>query len=163
MTLRQVGHEHHERILAYVNTIPDLADRLLAPHGQDVGVALGEARTFLLDTLIPHLDAAEAAVYGELERLLQNRHSMTPMRAEHATIRRLVDEFAALTRDQGSAPTPVPTGRALALRRVLFHLYAILKVHLAEEEAYLAIVQHEVAGDAAELIAAAMEHPVAGR
>ena len=50
--------------------------------------------------------------------------------------------------------------RALALRRLLFGMYALLKVHLAEEEEYLRIVEHGVSEDAAAILAAALEHPV---
>ena len=42
----------------------------------------------------------------------------------------------------------------------MFQLYALLKVHLAEEEAYLRIVNHGVTTDVADVMAAAMEHPV---
>jgi len=50
----------------------------------------------------------------------------------------------------------------LALRRVLFQLYALLKVHLAEEEAYLRIVERGVPDDIADAVTAALAHPVAG-
>jgi hypothetical protein len=54
----------------------------------------------------------------------------------------------------------VTLGRTLAVRRVLFQVYALLKVHIAEEEAYLRIVDHAVESDVADILAAAMEHPV---
>jgi len=58
-------------------------------------------------------------------------------------------------------PGDVPLGdRALALRRLLFGMYALIKVHLAEEEEYLRIVEHGVSEDSAAILAAAMEHPV---
>ena len=47
----------------------------------------------------------------------------------------------------------------MALRRVLFQLYALLKIHLAEEEAYLRVVDHGVSSDVADLLAAALDHP----
>jgi hypothetical protein len=81
------------------------------------------------------------------------------MRREHDRIRELVGEFAALVdKDAGV----VSLSRTLALRRVLFGLYALLKVHLAEEEAYLRIVQRGVADDISDAVTAALEHPVAG-
>jgi hypothetical protein len=42
---------------------------------------------------------------------------------------------------------------------VKFQLYSLLKIHLAEEEAYLRIVEHGVTTDVADMIAAAMDHP----
>jgi hemerythrin len=56
----------------------------------------------------------------------------------------------------------VTLGKTLAIRRVLFQLYALLKVHLAEEEAYLRLVDHGVTDDMADAVAAALAHPVAG-
>ena len=112
---------------------------------------------FLTGTLIPHIDAAERTLYPELERILQNRHSMAPMRREHAEIRALVADFAKLTGELDA--TRVTLGRTLALRRVMFKLYALMKVHLAEEKAYLRIVEHGVTAEIGEVLAAALDHP----
>ena len=40
----------------------------------------------------------------------------------------------------------------------MFRLYALMKVHLAEEQLYVGIIDHGVSADAAEALAAAMEH-----
>ena len=88
-TLPQVGHDHHERILATIDRFPALADGLLTDH-QPTRDELVAVRDFLTGTLLPHVDAAEQAIYPELERMFQNRHSMAPMRREHEEIRRLV-------------------------------------------------------------------------
>ena len=156
-TLPQVAHEHHERILHHVNQIPELADRLPGAAAVEVGPALNELTAFLTGTLIPHVDSAERTLYPELERMLQNRHSMAPMRREHAEIRRLVADLATLVGQVGEGPVAI--GRALALRRVMFQLYALLRIHLAEEDAYLRIIDHDLTTDAADVLAAAMDHP----
>ena len=113
---------------------------------------------FLNGTLVPHIVTAEKTLYPELERLQQNAHSMTPMRREHADIGRLIDD---LDRLHDVISERVPTVReTVALRRALFGLYALLKVHLAEEKLYLHIVQSGVSDDASAVLAAAMEHPI---
>ena len=89
--------------------------------------------------------------------MLQNRHSMAPMRREHAEVRRLVGDFTRLAEQLEGAS--IALGKRLALRRVLFQLYALLKIHLAEEEAYLRIVDHGVSDEVADLLAAALDHP----
>jgi hypothetical protein len=158
-SLPEAAHEHHERLLEHVNAIPAMADALLTSKPDEALVSIREMRGFLSGTLLPHMEAAERSLYPELERLFQNRHSMAPMRREHARIRELVAEFEGLVEhDAGS----VTLGRTLALRRVLFGLYALLKVHLAEEEAYLRIVKRGVPEDISDAVAAALEHPVAG-
>ena len=156
-TLPQVGHEHHERLLQHVNGLPEIADRLLTAKSDDLRRDVDEVCAFLAGTLVPHIDAAERTLYPELERMYQNRHSMSPMRREHVEVRRLVTEFAKLTAEVDAGH--VSLGRTLALRRVLFQLYALLKIHLAEEEVYLRIVDHGVAADVSDLLAAALDHP----
>ena len=156
-TLPQVAHEHHERLLHHVNEMPAIADLLLTEPADAVLRATAEMSAFLTGTLIPHIDAAERTLYPELERMFQNRHSMGPMRREHAEIRALVVDFAKLTGELDA--TRVTLGRTLALRRVMFKLYALLKIHLAEEEAYLRIVEHGVTAEIGDLLAAALDHP----
>lgn len=159
-SLPQVAHEHHERILAHVDRMPEMADALLTAHADDAKSEVASLFGFFEGTLLPHIEAAERSIYPELERMFQNRHSMRPMRNEHEEVRRLVGEFGTLSADvrQGR----MSLGRSLALRRVMFQLYALLKIHLAEEDAYLRIVERAGGSDSSEAIAAALEHPVAG-
>lgn len=159
-TLPQVAHEHHERILAHVDRMPELADILLTASSEDIQARVVATHEFLAGTLLPHIEAAERSVYPELERMFQNRHSMRPMRNEHDEIRKLIGDYGKLSAElrQGR----VTLGRSLALRRVIFGLYALIKVHLAEEEAYLRIIDRGGGSDLSEVIAAALEHPVAG-
>ena len=158
-SLPQVAHDHHERLLEHVNRIPADADALLTAKPDAALASIRETRTVLTGTLLPHMEAAERALYPQLERMFQNRHSMAPMRREHDRIRELVGQFGALVdKDAGT----VTLGRTLALRRVLFQLYAVLKVHLGEEEAYLRIIERGVTDDVADAVTAALEHPVVG-
>jgi hypothetical protein len=158
-SLPNAAHEHHERLLERVNRMPEMADALLTSKPEAALESIRDMREFFEGTLLPHMEAAERALYPELERLFQNRHSMAPMRREHARIRELVGEFEGLVDKAAGAVT---LGRTLALRRVLFSLYALLKVHLAEEEAYLRVVARGVPEDIADAVTAALEHPVAG-
>lgn len=156
-TLPRVAHEHHEVLVKHVDQMPEVGDALLDAEGPEVHRRATEVSTFLTTTLIPHVDAAERALYPELERMLQNRNSMAPMKREHVEIRRLVADFARLA---GQIDGPrVAIGTRLAIRRILFQLYALLKIHLAEEEAYLHIVEHGVSEDVAEVLAAGLAHP----
>jgi hypothetical protein len=50
-------------------------------------------------------------------------------------------------------------GASIALRRVIFRLFALLKVHLAEEQVYLDILDRREAPEMADALAAAMAHP----
>jgi hemerythrin-like domain-containing protein len=156
-TLPRVAHEHHERLLQHVDQMPEIGEVILTGDAVAVRRAAHETSQFLEGTLVPHVDAAERTLYPELERMLQNRHSMAPMRREHAALRLLVGDFARLA--QQLDPGSIPVGKRLALRRMLFQLYALLKIHLAEEEAYLKVVDNGVSTDVADLMAAALDHP----
>jgi iron-sulfur cluster repair protein YtfE (RIC family) len=156
-TLPQVAHEHHERLLHHVNRMPEIGDALLTAPAATVREELVALGTFLSSTLLPHMEASEATIYPEMERMLQNRHSMAPMRREHEQIRRLVADIVRLSAEADTRALSL--GRSIALRRVVFQLYALLKVHLAEEETYIRIVERGVTDEVGEALAAAMAHP----
>jgi hypothetical protein len=158
-SLPRIAHEHHQRLMHDVDRMPALGDAILGAKPADLRTPVAEMDAFLTGVLVPHLEAAEATLYPELERMMQNRHSMTPMKREHTEIRKLVADFHTLGQ-QFTTQTP-SLARSLALRRVVFRLYALLKVHLAEEELYVGIVNKGVTQEAAELLAAALDHPVA--
>ncbi len=160
LTLPQVAHAHHERILALVDRLPEQADMLLDPRAGDPLAGIEATDEFLTGTLLPHIEAAERAVYPVLERVLQNRHSLRPMRNEHDQIRRLVGEYSRLSAQLRAGGLTI--GRGVALRRVIFALYALLKVHLAEEEAYSYLIERNGHAGLSEVVASALDHPVAG-
>ena len=154
--LPRVAHEHHERLMHHVDEMPAVGKMLLSAPMGDLKPRLVELDGWLTGLLIPHLEAAEATLYPELERMLQNRHSMAPMRREHEEIRRLVTDFSRLLKALGDEQPHI--GRTVALRRVLYRLYALLEIHLVEEEVYIPIINHGVSDEAAEVMAAALKH-----
>jgi hemerythrin-like domain-containing protein len=155
-SLPQVSLEHHERLMRHVDAMPAVGDLVGAAPVADLRPRVDEMAEFLEGLLLPHIETAEHTLYPELERMLQNRHSMTPMRREHDEIRSLVADLLRLrTRLDTEA---LSAGETVALRRIIFRLYALLKVHLAEENLYLAIIDHGVSVQDAEKLAAAMDH-----
>lgn len=155
-TLVSVATEQHERLMRHIDDMPAVGDLVGKASPADLRPRVDAVATFLTEILIPHMDAAEGSLHRELERMLQNRHSMTPMRREHEEIRRLVTELVRL--QHRLTPGTAHTGDTVALRRVIFRLYAFLKVHLAEEQLYLHLVDRGVSPESAERLVAAMEH-----
>lgn len=155
-TLTQVSHEHHERLNRHIDAMPVAGDMVGMAPTAALRDRVDEMAEFLEGLLIPHLEAAEGSLYPEFERLLQNRHSMAPMRREHVEIRELVAGLGELRRhlDDG----PLHTGETVALRRVIFRLYAMLKVHLAEEELYLGMLEQGASEEEVARLTAALEH-----
>ena len=142
-TLPRGGPRAPRAAFPHVNRMPAVADAVLTATADVAARAWATLIAFLNGTLVPHIVAAEHTLYPELERMLQNLHSMAPMRREHAEVRRLVAGAAEAHRPEVDA-SRLTLGRTLALRRVMFHLYSLLKIHLAEEEAYMRIVEHGV-------------------
>ncbi len=155
-TLTHTTHEHHHRLMTHLDTMPAIGDMIGVSPLPELRERVDELDGFLEELLIPHLESAEAALYPELERKFQNRHSMLPMRREHEEIRELV---AALGIVRGRLDDGhLGTGEAATLRRVIFRLFALMKIHLAEEELYLHALEQGESEELVERLVAAMEH-----
>jgi hypothetical protein len=155
-TLTQVSQEHRERLMAHVDRLPDLADEVGRTAWTDVAGRIADEHDFLVSTLVPHMEAIEAAVHPELDRLMSCRLGMAPMEREHAEIRRLIARLGELAaRPATAGPTP---GEQVELNRILLKLYSIVKTHLNEESLYVPILEHNLTPEQAEGLAVAMEH-----
>jgi hypothetical protein len=155
--LETVAHEHSAHMLRQINRMPETGDMVGTASPAELRRRLDETYAFLIEVLIPHIEAAEGTLYPELERMFQNVHSMAPLRREHAEVRRSTAELARIREHLGEQRISV--GQSIALRRLVFRLYALLKVHLAEEQVYLDILDRREAPEMAEALAAAMAHP----
>jgi hypothetical protein len=117
-----------------------------------------EEYAFVAGTLVPHMAAVEDALYGRLETLMGPRHTMAPMREEHGTVRGLIEELGRFQVHEDQCTWDEQEG--LALRRALYRLHALLKVHLAEEEQYLAVLDRSLTDTEKDALARALDHPV---
>jgi iron-sulfur cluster repair protein YtfE (RIC family) len=156
MTLPHVTHEHHRVLIPHVDALLAVAEMVERAPVEDLMSKLDAEYSFVIGQLVPHMEAVERSLYPELQRLLQNPRAMGPMQREHEAVRRLIDELGHL-RDR-LLESGLNHGEMLQLRRVLIRLFAILKVHLYEEEEYAPIVQRNVTPARASELAAAMEH-----
>ena len=103
--------------------------------------ALAQVRAvhqFLVDELLPHEEAEDAELYPVLARVLGGADPTGPMSRAHVEIAHLVRRLGWLLDDL--APTgPTPDDLA-ELRRVLYGLDAVLRLHFAQEdEGYLSL------------------------
>jgi len=155
-SLPRVAHEHHDRLMQHLDEMPAVGKAILDAPIDELRPKLQELDGWLNGLLLPHMEAAEKTLYPELERMMQNRHSMSPMRREHKEIRRLVGELSGLIKGVGDKRPSV--GKQVALRRVLYRLYALLEIHVVEEGMYMPLITHGVSDEAAEVMAAALKH-----
>jgi heavy metal translocating P-type ATPase len=125
----------HREFAPELARVRSVADRLgdLAPG--DVRRELEAVRRFVVERLPQHEEEEEAAVYPVVARLLGGEDPMSSMARAHLEISHLARVFRQLLDD---LPEDGPTPDDLVdLRRVLYGLYAILRLHFAQEdEAY---------------------------
>ncbi len=77
------------------------------------------------------------------------------MSRDHVEVGRYIDELAALREELADRPTSV---QIESLRRVLYGVYALLKVHFAkEEEVYLPILDERLTPESAQEMFEALE------
>ena len=152
-------HGPHAQIMAHVDALPGLAEMIDKVEPETIAQLFEAECDFIAVHLVPHIVAEEATLYRELERLMDKRHSMEPMREEHVRLRRL---FTALCQyREVIARGEFDRESTIGLRRVLYRMYSLLKVHLAEEEMYLRVVERDLSADERDALARAMDHAAA--
>ncbi|HEY6708581.1 MAG TPA: heavy metal translocating P-type ATPase, partial [Actinomycetota bacterium] len=132
--------EHREllRVLDRVRAVADSLDRLPPPQ------ALAEVATvhrFLVERLLPHEEAEDALLYPAVAALVGGDDPTAPMSRAHAEIAHLTRLLGGVLADLGPGG---PEAEDLTdLRRILYGVHAILRLHFAqEEEAYLSRLDH---------------------
>jgi hypothetical protein len=155
-TLTDTVHQHHAHMIPRVDALLDTARMVGSVPCEELRTHVLEARAFVVGTLLPHMEAAEAAVYPRLESALSDVNALAPLRREHREVRRLAAELDRLcaTRTEGS----YRRGEALALRRALYRLHALLRVHLDEEEMLAGLLAHSIDDVEAQAVAADLAH-----
>jgi len=128
----------HRMLLAGVDDVKAVADRLEWASAADARRDLEDVRRFLVDRLLPHEQTEEQQLYPRLASVSGGRDPTEPLIGAHREIERMV---ALLDRLIANLPADDPgPGDRLELRRLLYGLHAILRLHFAqEEELYLGL------------------------
>lgn len=146
-------------MVAMLDGLPTLADMLgERPRPARFEERFASLLAFMHGTLLPHMEVVEETLHPELDRLMQNRHSMAQMRREHGDIRALptrLDTFGQAV--EADALGPAGT---VGLRRVLYRLHAMIKVHLAEDEEYQRLLERTLSEEEQAQLVRGLEHTV---
>ncbi|MHB8684696.1 MAG: hemerythrin domain-containing protein [Dehalococcoidia bacterium] len=155
-TTTQPLRDEHRELLPHVESLRAAADSVGEASMEDLRRAVDAAYDFLSGHLIPHAQAEESALYPVVGRVLGAREATATMIRDHVEVGQLSGELGALrARLTGDA---LGDAQAKALRRVLYGLYALLKVHFAkEEEVYLPILDERLNAEEARQMFEAME------
>lgn len=150
-SLPDTSHEHHDLIEAHVDRLPQLAEMIGRVTPEAFSKSFQEECSFIIGRLVPHMEAIETTLYGRLELVMDHRHSMAPMRREHEWLRGLFDSLCRY--GELVADDRLSEADQIGLRRVLYRLYAMLKVHLAEEELYLGVLDRNLSAEEKDALA----------
>ncbi len=155
-TLTQPLREEHKELIPHIEMLRTVADSVGAVSGERLQRGVDEAETFLTHHLIPHAQAEERALYPVVGRLMGALEATATMSRDHVEIGRLTEELGLLRSQLGGASANEL--QIKALRRVLYGLYALVKVHFAkEEDIYLPLLDARLTPEDAHRMFEAME------
>ena len=155
-TLTQPLRDEHRELLPHIENILKVAESLPEAPLEEIRQGVNEVYEFLAYHLIPHAQAEDAALYPAIQKAMGSPEATRTMSRDHVEVGRYVDGLAELQND-------LSPRNFKALQRVLYGVYALVKVHFAkEEEVYLPILEEKLSSEEAREMFEAMEQ-AAGR
>jgi iron-sulfur cluster repair protein YtfE (RIC family) len=130
MTVTKPLRAEHAELLHGLQSLREAA-LALEDHDNEALPAVDTALAFLRDSLILHAQAEDAVLYPVVEQVMNAPGATATMSRDHVEVARLTADLQRL-RDslQGSSD---PALRR-ELQRILYGLYAIIRLHFAKEE-----------------------------
>jgi hypothetical protein len=132
----------HIEFAPEVQRIRSTADNLETFEPAELRTELEAVRVFLCERLPQHEEEEEAAVYPVVASMLGGQDPMSSMERAHIEIEHLVRVYRQLLEDL--PPSGPDRDDLVDLRRVLYGLHAILRLHFAQEEEAYAWLSAEV-------------------
>lgn len=150
-TLTQPLRDEHKELIPHIEQILEVADGIPEAPLEQIRAGVKEVYEFLAYHLIPHAKAEDAALYPAVQKVLGSSDATRTMSRDHVEVGRYIEELAEL--QQRLSPQNFKS-----LQRLLYGLYAIVKLHFAkEEEVYLPILEERLSPEQAKEMFEAME------
>ncbi len=146
-------NREHDELRPLVDQVLDLADHVDLLAGADLYRQLSDLHTELVVRLLPHEKAEGEQVYPLVARRMGADGATGTMSRTHKEIERRVSALGRMVKE---LPPDGPTGAdLLELRKILYGLHAILRLHFAqEEESYFSLLSsRDDAGMGKEVVA----------
>ena len=122
----------HDRLIPQLDRLRDVADALDTRTAADGLRSLQEIESFLVDEILPHESKDETEIYPQMTEILPGEDPLAMMSRAHREIFHLVELFQRQVADLPvSGPEPADIRD---LRRTLYGLHAILRLHFDQEE-----------------------------
>jgi iron-sulfur cluster repair protein YtfE (RIC family) len=156
-TITQPIRDEHQELQPHIEMLTAAADSIGETSMEHLRAEVGGAYDFLVEHLIPHARAEDAALYPVVGRVMGSAAATATMSRDHVEVGRLTDELHWLLQ-RVAADTELTASDAAALRRVLYGLAAIVKLHFAkEEEIYLPLLDARLSAVEAQELFTALE------
>ena len=137
-TPTQPLREEHRELLPRIQQLRVAADRVGEAPIEETQRAIDEAYGFLVSHLIPHAQAEDSVLYPMVEQVMQAPGATATMRRDHDEVIELTRQLQLLRDDLDGPPT---SEQRRSVQRVLYGLYAVIRLHFAkEEELYLPLL-----------------------
>lgn len=137
--------EEHQHLLPHIEELRLTADAVGNASPADLGDRVRSCVDFLEHHLVPHALAEDDVLYPVVARLLGGPEATATMRRDHVEVGRLTAELSGLGRRLATSPDV-----SADLRRVLYGLYAIVRLHFAkEEEVYVPLLEASLSDEEA--------------
>lgn len=147
--------DEHQELLPSIDALRTVADSVGEVPVAVLRHQLDAAYEFLAYHLMPHAQAEEQVLYPAVAKVLGAPEATATMSRDHTEISRLTAELASLRSQLAEAATYSTLEKAL--RRVLYGLYTLIKLHFAkEEEVYLSLLDARLPPDDTQRMLAAM-------
>jgi iron-sulfur cluster repair protein YtfE (RIC family) len=157
MAVTQPLRAEHAELLPRLESLREAA---LALEDQDNEAlpAVDRALGFLRDSLIPHAQAEDAVLYPMVEQVMNAPGATATMSRDHVEVVRLSGDLERLRDSLHDSAHP---DLRRELQRILYGLYAIIRLHFGKEgEIYLPLLDAGLTPADADEMFRAMHEPV---
>jgi len=155
-TITRPIREEHRGFLPKIERIRRVADSVGVVPLEVLRGRIAEVEGFLIHELIPHAKAEDAAMYPVVARVMGAPEATATMRHDHVEVAGLAEELDAIAPELEGPSLPLEVEHAL--RRILYGLYVLIKVHFVEEEeVYLPLLEDRLDEAEARAMIGAME------
>ncbi|HLB62236.1 MAG TPA: hemerythrin domain-containing protein [Actinomycetota bacterium] len=152
-TTKQTLHDEHAEFVPYLDLIRKAADGVGEFPPGAMRAMLDEIHEFLSHKLIPHAVAEGRVLYPVVRQVSGTPEVTVRMNRCHVELGRFADEVARLRGSLGTSPR-----QEQELRRVLYGLHTVVRVHFEEEEdLYSSTVESTIPPETARKILGSME------
>lgn len=153
----------HRELVPHIDALRDAGDAVGVAPLEEQQKEVHDSYAFLTTQLIPHAVAEDEVLYAEVDRLIGTNgttRATDTMRRDHTEVGTLTEELGTLG-EQLHGGT-LSEAQEQDLRRVLYSLHGIVKLHFAkEEEVYLPLLDRELTAEEAQHMFEEMEQVAA--